>query len=196
MEVRSTVKDLSFSEPPSETQDASVSRSPSIKATDMSFVNLRSVLIFENLPIFIKFGNYRFTSVLIDGQFPNYKRVIPASQTNHFEVNKADLADALKRVALLVEKKSNKVYFTLSDGNLMITSQESEIGIAKEEIPCRYVGDDITIAFNYVYIEEPMKVINTEYLHFDFTESMKAVTLKSEPESDYFHIIMPMQLES
>ncbi|MBE6349321.1 MAG: DNA polymerase III subunit beta [Spirochaetaceae bacterium] len=146
--------------------------------------------------IFIKFGNYRFTSVLIDGQFPNYKRVIPASQTNHFEVNKADLADALKRVALLVEKKSNKVYFTLSDGNLMITSQESEIGIAKEEIPCRYVGDDITIAFNYVYIEEPMKVINTEYLHFDFTESMKAVTLKSEPESDYFHIIMPMQLES
>jgi len=41
-----------------------------------------------------------------------------------------------------------------------------------------------------------MKVINTEYLHFDFTESMKAVTLKSEPESDYFHIIMPMQLES
>ena len=78
---------------------------------------------------------------------------------------------------------------------LTITSQESDIGTAKEEIPCKYAGDDITIAFNYLYIEEPMKVIGTERLKFEFTTQMKAVTLKSEPEADYFHIIMPMQAE-
>ena len=145
--------------------------------------------------IFFKFGSYQFTSVLIEGQFPNYSKVIPETQKFSFEVEKKDLVDALKRVGLLVEQKSHRVFFALSDGMLTITSQESDIGTAKEEIPCKYAGEDITIAFNYLYIEEPMKVIGTERLKFEFTTQMKAVTLKSEPEADYFHIIMPMQAE-
>ncbi|HZK19396.1 MAG TPA: DNA polymerase III subunit beta [Treponemataceae bacterium] len=152
-------------------------------------------LAFVDNMIIVKFGNYIFTSVLIEGQFPNYERVIPEKQDFTFEVDKKDLGDALKRVGLLVEQKSHRVYFALSDGLLTISSQESDIGSAKEEIPCKYSGEDITMAFNYIYIEEPMKVINTERIRFDFTSSMKAVTVKSEPEKDFFHIVMPMQME-
>ena len=153
-----------------------------------------SIAFVENT-IIVKFGNYIFTSVLIEGQFPNYERVIPEKQDFSFEVDKKDLSDALKRVGLLVEQKSHRVYFALSDGLLTISSQESDIGSAKEEIPCKYAGDEITMAFNYIYIEEPMKVINTERIAFEFTSSMKAVTVKSEPAADYFHIVMPMQME-
>ncbi len=145
--------------------------------------------------IYIKFGNYRFTSVLIDGQFPNYKKVIPESQERKFQINRRDLSEALKRVGLLVEKKSGRIYFNLSDGSLAISSQEVEIGNAKEELPCRYVGEDISMALNCIYVEEPLKIINTEYLNFEFTESMKAITIKPEPEADYLHIVMPMQME-
>lgn len=152
-------------------------------------------LAFVDKTIIVKFGNYIFTSVLIEGQFPNYERVIPEKQEFSFEVDKKDLSDALKRVGLLVEQKSHRVYFSLSDGLLTISSQESDIGSAKEEIPCKFVGEEITMAFNYLYIEEPMKVINTERILFEFTSSMKAVTIKSEPTADYFHIVMPMQME-
>lgn len=145
--------------------------------------------------IFVKFGNYQFTSVLIDGQFPNYNRVIPESQANSFEVEKKDLQEALHRVGLLIDKKAQRIYFALTPGVLTITSQESEIGAALEEIPCKYDGDEITIALNYSYIEEPMKVVDADRLCFEFTEAMKAVTLRPEPASDYFHIIMPMQME-
>jgi len=69
------------------------------------------------------------------------------------------------------------------------------IGTAKEEIPCRYAGEHITIALNYVYVEEPMKVIDTEYITFEFSEAMKAITMRPEPAQDFFHIIMPMQAE-
>lgn len=144
---------------------------------------------------FFHFGNYNFTSVLIDGTFPNYQRVIPEEQKYSFEVDKKDLFDALKRVSLFVEQKSNRVYFKLTPGVLSIRSQESEVGDANEEIPCQYDGDEVEMAFNYVFIEEPMKVINTDRLKFEFSEYMKAVTLKSVPEADYFHIIMPMQRE-
>ncbi|MCM1322334.1 MAG: DNA polymerase III subunit beta [Bacteroides sp.] len=153
-----------------------------------------AIAIVEKM-IFFKFGNYQFTSVLIDGQFPNYRRVIPEKQDSFFEVEKTDLFDALKRVGLLVEQKSHRVYFTLTPGILTITAQESDIGTAKEEIPCKYDGEDTVIAFNYLYIEEPMKVIKTDRLKFEFSGQMKAVTFKPEPASDFFHIIMPMQME-
>lgn len=145
--------------------------------------------------VFFRFANYEFSSVLIEGQFPNYSRVIPESQEHSFEVDTKDMVEALKRVALLVEQKSRRIYMTVGPGSLTISSQETEIGTAREEIPCRYDGEEITIALNYLYMEEPLKVIGSERVCFEFTEPMKAVTLKAEPVKDFFHIIMPMQME-
>ena len=153
-----------------------------------------SIAIVDKI-IFFKFANYSFTSVLIDGTFPNYHRVIPEAQTNSFEVSKKDLFDALKRVSILVESKSNRVYFKLNPGVLLIRSQETEAGDANEEIPCMYDGDEVEMAFNYLYIEEPMKVITSDRLKFSFSGYMKAVTLTSVPETDFLHVIMPMQHE-
>lgn len=145
--------------------------------------------------IYIRFGNYNFSSILLDGQYPNYSRVIPESQKYSFELEKSDLVDALKRVALLVDQKARRVYLEINTGKLVVTSQESDIGIAREEIPCQYDGDTVTMAMNYVYIDEPIKVMDCDRVRFEFTEPMRAVTLKPVPESDYFHIIMPMQME-
>ena len=145
--------------------------------------------------IFFKFANYEFSSVLIEGQFPNYNRVIPSSQSYSFQVETKELMEALKRVALLVEQKSRRIFLTVSSGTLTISSQETEIGTAREEIPCMFEGDEITLALNYLYIEEPVKVIGSDRVKVEFTESMKAITLKSEPEKDFFHIVMPMQME-
>lgn len=145
--------------------------------------------------IFFRFGNYEFSTVLIEGQFPNYNRVIPESQNFSFIITTKDLQEALKRVSLLVEQKSRRIFLSASRDTLTISSQETEIGTAKEEIPCDFQGDDITFALNYLYLEEPMKVINSEKIKIEYTEAMKAITLKAEPEKDFFHIVMPMQME-
>ena len=153
-----------------------------------------SIAIVDKM-IFFRFGNYKFGSVLLEGQFPNYERVIPENQAHSFQVEKSDLVNALKRVALMVDKKAGRIYFNISDGVLKITSQQSEMGSADEEIPCQYAGDSYVIALNYRYIEEPLRGIETDRIKFEFTEEMKAVTMKAEPAADYFHIIMPMQKE-
>ena len=132
---------------------------------------------------------------MIDGQFPNYNRVIPESQSHSFQINRRELMEALKRVALLVEQKSRRIYLNISSGTLTISSQETEIGAANEEIACRYDGENVTIALNYIYLEEPLKVMDSEDLKVEFTEPMKAITMKAEPEENFFHIIMPMQME-
>ena len=95
----------------------------------------------------------------------------------------------------MVDKKAGRIYFNIGEGVLKITSQQSELGSADEEIPCQYAGDSYVIALNYRYIEEPLRCIDSERITFEFTEEMKAVTMRAEPATDYFHIIMPMQKE-
>jgi DNA polymerase-3 subunit beta len=112
--------------------------------------------------IFVKFGSYQLSSVLIEGQFPNYRRVIPENQTHSFSLNRLEMLDALRRVSLLVEQKSRRIYMGVSAEGISISSEESEIGVAKEEIPCRYEGEEVSIALNYRYIEESFKVITKD----------------------------------
>lgn len=143
--------------------------------------------------VFAKFGSHKISSSLIDGQFPNYQRVIPDSQENRIVVKRELLVNALKRVSLLVEQKSRRIFLKVEENNLIISSEESEIGMAREEIPCEYTGPEATIALNYIYLMEPLKEIAEENVSIEFTETGKAVTLKSVPEKEYLHIVMPMQ---
>ena len=150
--------------------------------------------------IFVKFGNLEFSSVLIEGQFPNYQKVIPENLTMSFMVNKADLDAALKRTTIMVDKKVSRIIFKISSGVLKLISPESDIGTADEEIPCRYDGQDISMALNFTYVTEPLKVIDSENVVFDFNINdvdgdaniTKAVIMRSETGGDYIHVIMPM----
>ena len=143
--------------------------------------------------IFVRFENQHLYSNLIEGQFPNYQRVIPEQQEHRIVVQKDLLESALRRVALLVEEKSRRVFLRIQEDNLTVASEESEIGVAREEIPCQYQGPEAEIALNYLYLVEPLRQIQDENISIDFTDTSKAITIKSVPEKEYLHIVMPMQ---
>jgi len=143
--------------------------------------------------IFIQFGSYKLSSVLIEGQFPNYRKVIPENQTNHFTFDRQEMLDALRRVSLLVEQRSHRIYMGLSSGAVSIYSEENDIGNAREEIPCKYEGEELSIAFNYRYLEEPLKVMDEKEVTIYFNDPNKTITIKSVPEKDFLHIVVPMQ---
>ncbi len=151
-----------------------------------------SIAITEK-SIFLKFGPYEISSNLIDAQFPDYGRVIPEHQDKKIVVETELLDQALRRVSLLVEQKSKKLLMTAGDNNLRIHSVEGEIGRAVEELPCEYPGDEVTFAVNYMYVMEPLREMESDKVCLEFSESDKAITLTSEPRTDFFHIVMPMQ---
>jgi DNA polymerase-3 subunit beta len=142
--------------------------------------------------IFVRFGDYNLSSVLFEGQFPNYRKVIPEEQIYSLTVSRVEILDALRRVSLIKKKKSHRIYLGIKPNGMEIYSEESEIGDAKEEIPCKYEGEEISLAMNYRYIEEPLKVMNNSEICFRFSGNNKAITLIPVPETDFFHIIMPM----
>jgi len=143
--------------------------------------------------IFINFASYKFSSVLIEGMFPNYKKVIPETQEFYLSIKRDELLNALRRVSLMVEKKSHRIYLGISSGRMAVYSEESELGTVEDEIPCKYDGEDITIALNYRYLEEPCKVMTEEEIKIRFSSTTKAITIEPVPEKDFFHIVMPMQ---
>jgi DNA polymerase-3 subunit beta len=145
--------------------------------------------------IFVQFGSYRLSSILIEGQFPNYRRVIPESQNFSFSVNRLEMLDALRRVSLLVESKSHRIYLKVSPGTMAVYSEENDIGDAREEIPCKYGGEEVSMALNYRYIDEPFKVMKEDEISIYFSDPTRAITITPEPQKDFFHIVMPMQLD-
>jgi DNA polymerase-3 subunit beta len=145
--------------------------------------------------IFVRFGNYRLSTVLIEGQFPNYHKVIPDAQKNSVLIKRSDLMEALKRVSIFVEQKSRRTFFKLTPGVLELSSEESELGAAREELPCQYDGPEVIIALNYKYVEDPLRAMSSESVLLEFTEATKAITVRTGSQEDYFHVVMPMQLE-
>lgn len=144
--------------------------------------------------ISIRFGSCTISSNLIKNDFPAYKRVIPERQSNFCIVNIEALSDALKRVSLLVENKYKKVILEFNENKLLIYCNETESGAGREEIECQYTGEPQKCAMNYTYLLSPLKVMNGKEVKIEFTDSIRPFTVKSEPERDYLHVIMPMNL--
>ncbi|MCP5515498.1 MAG: DNA polymerase III subunit beta [Spirochaetales bacterium] len=152
------------------------------------------LLAVSEKTLFIKFDSNKIYSNLIEGQFPNYQRVIPEKQDHIAIIGKNDLLSALRRVSVLAEQKSKRVYMHISENKVEIYTEESDIGTAHETLSCEYSGDDYTLVVNYMYLLEPVKVMEEDDVSIKFTESSKAITINSVPERDYFHIVMPMQV--
>ena len=155
--------------------------------------NLRFAITDKN--IFIKLGDHLFTSNLIEGKFPNYQKVIPEHNEYKISVKRQTLEESLKRVSILIENKTRSVFFQLSDNNLVVSSEESEVGKAQEEISCDYSGPPTTLTFNYYYLLEPLRVIDSDMIDIEFNDAKKAVILKPKDDKQYVNIIMPLQSE-
>ncbi len=147
-----------------------------------------------NNSISLRFGTCTISSSLIKNDFPAYRRVIPENQSKVCIVNINTLSDALKRVSLLVENKFKKIILEFNENKLTVYCDESDVGAGREEIDCRYEGEPQRCAMNYTYLLSPLKVMDGEEARIEFSEPGRPFTVKSEPERDYLHVIMPMNL--
>ncbi len=145
--------------------------------------------------LYVKSANCIIFSNLIKNEFPSYRRVIPEKQTYSCIVNIKALEEAIKRVSLLVESKYKKLIIEFSPSKLTLSTEHAEVGSGKEEIPCNYDGETQKSAVNYMYLLNPIRVMEGENVKIEFSENGRPFTVTPEPERDYLHVIMPMNLK-
>lgn len=150
------------------------------------------LLIGENQASF-QLEKLRLVTRLIEGQFPSYQQVIPQSYKTKVRLNREDLADALERASLIVRGESNTVKVILQGDKLILTSNTPEIGKSQEEVACFLEGEELQIAFNFKYLLDVLKVMESEEVVINFTGSLSPGVVRSADLENYTYIIMPVR---
>lgn len=138
-------------------------------------------------------GSYLFIR-LIEGEYPDYRQVIPKSTDRVVKVDKEAFYSALKRVSLLAHEKSKGVKFSIQKGNLTIYSSNPDMGEAKEEVDVNYSGEPISVGFNAKYMLDCLAVTPTETLELHLKDHLSPGILKGEGQPNHTYVIMPMRI--
>ncbi len=146
--------------------------------------------------IFVKYNNMVVYSTYIDGSFPNYKRAIPENQPYTCIINREQLLEALRRVQLLVDPKSKRLYLDIDSDTITLSSDEGDMGVAKEVIECRYTGHPVKKAINIDYLMSPVRNLQCKQVELSLNDGKHPIVLTSAPKEDYLHVIMPMQIDA
>lgn len=131
---------------------------------------------------------------MIDGEFPDYKRVIPEKSTNAAVINRELFLHSLRRISILSSEQTKGIKINIKNDCLILSSSNPDIGDAKEEIDVVYNGDEISIGFNAKYIIDILQAIEKENIIFFFKDNISPGLIQPENNDDYLTVVMPMRL--
>ncbi|MGC4119026.1 MAG: DNA polymerase III subunit beta [Myxococcales bacterium] len=131
---------------------------------------------------------------LIDGQFPDYKEVIPKESEKALKLSRTSLLETLKRISLLSEEKSHAVRVELSEGRLRISSQNPDLGEAHEDVTVDYNGKKVEVGFNARYLVDVLGVMGTDEVSLEMVDEQSPGVLRPAGDKSYTAVIMPMRI--
>jgi DNA polymerase-3 subunit beta len=145
--------------------------------------------------IVVQTKDTKLTMRLVDGEFPDYTRAIPEKEGTKISIASQELAQALRRVSLVVTDKEKSVKFDLSDGMLFISSASAELGEAAESISVDYKGPNISVGFNARYVREIMEVFGeNQQVIMELQGDSAPGRFYLENDDSAFGVVMPMRI--
>lgn len=131
---------------------------------------------------------------LIEGKYPNYQQFIPQKLPQKVMIEREAFLTSLKRVSLLANAKSKAVLLNLSNGKMEISSNNPELGDAKEEIEVEYSGNDIKIGFNAKYVTDILTSMNQDKIDFELNDHLSPGLIRPHNDASYTCVVMPMRI--
>jgi DNA polymerase III subunit beta len=138
-------------------------------------------------------GSTRLTTRLIEGEFPNYRNLLPSSYPNLLTVSKASMLEAIRRVKILAQD-STPVRLTLGGETVQLTAITQDVGNAAEEIDASYDGAEMTVAFNPDYLAAGIDAIDADDVTLATMDPMKPAVLRGAGQDDYLYLLMPVRV--
>jgi DNA polymerase-3 subunit beta len=151
-------------------------------------------IAIEGAQLIVRYHTTVLMVRLIEGKYPNYQQLIPQNLKENFLVQREALLSSLKRVSLLSNSKSKGVTFALAAGKMEITSNNPELGDAKEEIEVDYKGKDIRIGFNARYVLDVLSVMHDEVVRFELNDQLSPGVMRPNQDVSYTCVVMPMRI--
>ncbi len=147
--------------------------------------------IQENQVVFSVEG-VTLTARRIDGQFPNYKQLVPESFESEVEVGREELLDVVRRTSLMAQRKS-PLRLRFAEGELTVTAQTQDVGEARESLPVKYGGDALEIGFNADFLREGLESVTDDKVRLKLISPLRPGLVQGEGD-DFLYLIMPIRL--
>ena len=129
---------------------------------------------------------------LIEGNYPNYRQVIPAETKERVALAREEFLHALRRAEIMTSEKSNSVKLSFAKNKLEITANSPEVGEAKETLAINYKGAEMAIAFNPKYMIDPLNALANDEVFLELIDELSPGVLKIN--GPFLYVVMPMRL--
>ncbi len=149
-----------------------------------------SFMVSNNQALF-DLGSISIITRLIEGEFPDYKQVVPAQSENKMKVQRGAFLLAVKRAALLATQDYQAVKLEVFKNKLVISKSTPDVGEFHEELAVEYQGKELIIGFNPVYLMDILKHLNDETVNLELTDGEKPGVIRL---NGYVYIVLPMRL--
>jgi DNA polymerase-3 subunit beta len=147
--------------------------------------------VHENQVVFVA-SDIWLTSRRIDGQFPNYKQLLPESFEHEVTLPRAELLDIVRRVGVVVQRTS-PIQLRFREGELTVFARTQDVGEAKESLPAQFAGDPLEIGFNAEFLREGIESIAADELRLKLISPLRPAVLEGAAD-DPTYLIMPIRL--
>lgn len=151
-----------------------------------------SVSVGQNQVIF-ELGDTVLSSRLIDGQFPNYRQLLPESVEHELRLSSAEVTDVVRRISLLAQKNA-PLRLSFSEGTLTVSAQTPDVGEASEAIPVPFQGEAFEIGFNPEFLRDGLESIDSDELVLKLISPLRPGLIESPDNGDFVYLIMPIRL--
>ena len=156
---------------------------------------------FDDKNVLFRLKNQVLICRLIEGNYPNYNAVIPANNPNKVFVDRLELLNAIRRVAVCSNQSTNLIKLDISKWTINLTAQDLDFSVsAQESLPCDYEGEDIVIGFKSTFLIEILSNIETTTVLVELADSTRAGVFKpvydQQPSNDTLMLLMPMMINA
>ena len=160
----------------------------------LSDLDIYIEIIISSSKIIFFINDLVFISKLIDGTFPDYKRVIPSDNTNSLEVNRNNLLSAVDRVSTIANEKSPVIKFKLLKGIINLNTINNDNSTATEDLNLNYDGDELEIGFNSKYIMDIVNNLEDELVTLSLKDGSSPITAQEKSNPNLIYVLMPMRV--
>lgn len=146
--------------------------------------------------LLLRSGDRLLATALVEGNFPDYQKVIPDDNDKRAQLPKDEFHGAIRRAALLTTEDSRAVRLRFESGTLVISANSPEQGEARVELPVEYQGDAIEIGFNPAFVAEALRAVEYEQIFVELHESFRPGVLCGEDKNEFLYVVMPVSLSA
>jgi DNA polymerase-3 subunit beta len=150
------------------------------------------IAVRQNQVVF-EVGRVVLSSRLIDGQFPNYRQLLPESYEHELTVAGAELTEVVRRISLLAQKNA-PLRLAFAPGELTVSAQTPDVGEARESLPVRFEGEPLEIGFNPDFLREGLESVESGDITLGLISPLRPGLIRAADGSGFLYLIMPIRL--